>query len=43
MKKDGTTSPPHACAWTPPRLPKLFAVNVLTGKDWELDSEWYRW
>lgn len=25
------------------QLPKLFQVNMLTGKDWTLDSGWYRW
>ncbi|MGB8517443.1 MAG: DUF4390 domain-containing protein [Gallionella sp.] len=25
------------------QLPKLLQVNALTGKDWNLDSEWYRW
>lgn len=25
------------------QLPKLLQVNALTGKDWTLDSDWYRW
>jgi murein L,D-transpeptidase YcbB/YkuD len=25
------------------QLPKLLQVNALTGKDWDLDSSWYRW
>ncbi len=25
------------------QLPKLMQVNVLTNKDWDLDSGWYRW
>jgi len=25
------------------QLPKLLQVNALTGKDWDLDSDWYRW
>jgi len=25
------------------QLPKLMQVNVLTSKDWDLDSGWYRW
>lgn len=25
------------------QLPKLLQVNALTGKDWDLDSGWYRW
>lgn len=25
------------------QLPKLLQVNVWTGKDWDLDSKWYRW
>lgn len=25
------------------QLPKLMQVNVLTSKDWDLDSDWYRW
>ncbi|MDD2776670.1 MAG: DUF4390 domain-containing protein [Gallionella sp.] len=25
------------------QLPKLLQVNALTSKDWELDSNWYRW
>jgi len=24
-------------------LPRLLQVNALTGKDWTLDSDWYRW
>jgi hypothetical protein len=25
------------------QLPKLLQVNALTGRDWNLDSEAYRW
>lgn len=25
------------------QLPKLLQVNALSGRDWALDSEWYRW
>jgi hypothetical protein len=25
------------------QLPKLLQVNAWTGKDWDLDSKWYRW
>lgn len=25
------------------QLPKLLQVNALTGKDWDLSSDWYRW
>ena len=25
------------------QLPKLLQVNALTGKDWNLNSDWYRW
>lgn len=25
------------------QLPKLLQVNAMTGKDWILDSNWYRW
>ena len=25
------------------QLPPLLQVNALTGKDWTLDSDWYRW
>lgn len=25
------------------QLPKLLQVNAMTGKDWTLDSNWYRW
>jgi hypothetical protein len=25
------------------QLPKLLQVNALSGSDWTLDSEWYRW
>lgn len=25
------------------QLPRLLQVNALTGKDWTLDSDWYRW
>lgn len=25
------------------QLPKPLQVNALTGNDWNLDSDWYRW
>lgn len=25
------------------QLPKLLQVNALTGKDWAINSDWYRW
>lgn len=25
------------------QLPKLLQVNALTGRDWNLNSDWYRW
>ena len=25
------------------QLPKPLQVNALTGDDWNLDSDWYRW
>lgn len=25
------------------QLPKLLQVNAWTGKDWDLDTKWYRW
>jgi len=25
------------------QLPKLLQVNAMTGKDWTLNSDWYRW
>lgn len=25
------------------QLPKLLQVNAWTGRDWDLDSKWYRW
>ncbi len=43
MKKDGNYIASARLRLDTAELPRLLQVNVLTGKDWELDSDWYRW
>ncbi|HXU94432.1 MAG TPA: DUF4390 domain-containing protein [Gallionella sp.] len=43
MKKDGNYTAAARFRLDTAQLPKLLQVNALTGKDWNLDSEWYRW
>lgn len=43
MKKDGNYIAAVRLRLDARQLPKLMQVNVLTGRDWDLDSGWYRW
>lgn len=43
MKKDGTYMAAVRLRLDTRQLPKLMQVNVLTSKDWDFDSGWYRW
>lgn len=43
MKKDGNYIAAVRLRLDTKQLPKLMQVNVLTGRDWDLDSGWYRW
>lgn len=43
MKKDGSYIASVRLRLDTKQLPKLMQVNVLTSKDWDLDSGWYRW
>lgn len=43
MKKDGNYMAAVRLRLDTAQLPKLLQVNALTGKDWNLDSDWYRW
>jgi hypothetical protein len=43
MKRDGNYIAAVRFRLDTTQLPKLLQVNALTGKDWNLDSEWYRW
>jgi hypothetical protein len=43
MKKDGSYIAAVRLRLDTKQLPKLMQVNVLTSKDWDLDSGWYRW
>ncbi len=43
MKKDGNYIAAVRLRLDTRQLPKLMQVNVLTSRDWELDSGWYRW
>lgn len=43
MKKDATYIAGVRLRLNTSQLPKLMQVNVLTSKDWDLDSGWYRW
>jgi hypothetical protein len=43
MKKDGKYMAAARLRLDMTQLPKPLQVNALTGSDWTLDSEWYRW
>jgi Domain of unknown function (DUF4390) len=43
MKKDGSYLAAVRLRLDTKQLPKLMQVNVLTSRDWDLDSGWYRW
>jgi len=43
MKKDGNYVASARLRLDTRQLPKLMQVNVLTSKDWDLDSGWHRW
>lgn len=43
MKKDGNYIAAVRMRLDTAQLPKLLQVNALTGKDWDLSSDWYRW
>jgi hypothetical protein len=43
MKKDGNYIAAVRLRLDTKQLPKLMQVNVLTSKDWDFDSGWYRW
>lgn len=43
MKKEGSYIASVRLRLDTKQLPKLMQVNVLTSRDWDLDSGWYRW
>jgi hypothetical protein len=43
LKKDGNYIAAAQLRLDIEQLPKLLQVNALTGKDWDLSSDWYRW
>jgi len=43
MKKDGNYIAAARLRLDVAQLPKLLQVNALTGRDWDLNSDWYRW
>lgn len=43
LKKDGNYIAATRLRLDIEQLPKLLQVNALTGKDWDLSSDWYRW
>ena len=43
MKKEGNYIASARLRLDTKELPRLLQVNVLTSKDWELNSDWYRW
>ncbi len=43
MKKDSSYIAAVRLRLDTKQLPKLMQVNVLTSKDWDFDSGWYRW
>jgi len=43
LKKDGNYVAAVRLRLDTTQLPKLLQVNVLAGKDWDLNSDWYRW
>jgi len=43
MKKDGNYTVAVRFRLNIAQLPLPLQVNALTGKDWALNSDWYRW
>jgi hypothetical protein len=43
MKKDGNYTAAARLRLDIAQLPLPLQVNALTGKDWALNSDWYRW
>lgn len=43
LQKDGNYIAAVRLRLDTAQLPRLLQVNALTGKDWTLDSDWYRW
>ncbi|HEX5338147.1 MAG TPA: DUF4390 domain-containing protein [Gallionella sp.] len=43
LKKDGNYIAAVRLRLDTSQLPKLLQVNALTGKDWDLTTDWYRW
>lgn len=43
LQKDGNYTGAVRLRLDTSQLPRLLQVNALTGKDWTLDSDWYRW
>ena len=43
LQKDGIYTASVRLRLDTKQLPKLMQVNVLTSKDWDFDSSWYRW
>lgn len=43
LKKDSSYTASARLRLDTAQLPKLLQVNALTGKDWTLNSDWYRW
>jgi len=43
MKKDGNYIAAVRLRLDIAQLPRLLQVNALTSKDWDLNSDWYRW
>lgn len=43
MKKEGNYIAAARLRLDTAQLPKLLQVNALAGKDWEFNSDWYRW
>ena len=43
LEKDGDYIASVRMSLDTDQLPRLLQVNAITGKDWTLDSGWYRW
>lgn len=43
VKKDGNYTASTRLRLDINQLPKLLQVNALTGNDWTINSDWYRW
>lgn len=43
MKKDGNYIAAVRLRLDIAQLPRLLQVNAMTSKDWDLNSDWYRW